>query len=478
MTSSEADSKSQKSNQDRYQEAKNYIYVEPKHRRPMWIGALIGLIIGLIIGWVIWPVQWTNAYPTDLADEPKAEYLSSVADAYVAVSDEQALDLARRRLSLMGSDPAADIQAAVAYYEESGQPNNLIRINNLNALATDLGYSTRSGPLETDSGSVAPQEPTAPAAGSEEASDTADTGSGGWFRWLLIVLTAALLIVGGLAVIRALSRRRHHDAQAEGEYDIPPQIPGFEDDQPSAFDDSSAPIQDDQLVMPVAPPRESTEIRHDDYVFSDDPEEVSYRAPRSVSSQIDLTEDDSLPIDYSVLSGATAEASRPATTDNLQPPGPSTIRPDREPIATFSATYQMGMPDYDQAFPVTEPESERYIGECGMGVNSKSSILHGNTEQVIALDVWLFDKEDERHIGSHIRVLLSEYAIDHKVDDKIADEREGDPSPIVAQPDTQFTLKGSRLQLDCTIIEVNYVTNGDAKGIFKDIVVDMEVSKS
>lgn len=45
-------------------------------------GVMIGLVIGLIIGWVIWPVQYEGAYPRDLVDSQKVEYLRMSIEAY------------------------------------------------------------------------------------------------------------------------------------------------------------------------------------------------------------------------------------------------------------------------------------------------------------------------------------------------------------------------------------------------------------
>jgi hypothetical protein len=63
----------------------------------LWLGlgALIGLALGLAIGWWWWPVQWVNAYPTDLAPGYQDEYVAMVADSYALTSDAEA---ARRRL--------------------------------------------------------------------------------------------------------------------------------------------------------------------------------------------------------------------------------------------------------------------------------------------------------------------------------------------------------------------------------------------
>lgn len=59
------------------------------------LGTVVGLALGLAIGWWWWPVQWVNAYPTDLAPGYQDEYVAMVADSYALTSDAEA---ARRRL--------------------------------------------------------------------------------------------------------------------------------------------------------------------------------------------------------------------------------------------------------------------------------------------------------------------------------------------------------------------------------------------
>jgi hypothetical protein len=50
-------------------------------------GAILGLIIGLIFGCVIWPVEYVGAYPRDLVDEEKEEYMRMSIEAYGFTKD-------------------------------------------------------------------------------------------------------------------------------------------------------------------------------------------------------------------------------------------------------------------------------------------------------------------------------------------------------------------------------------------------------
>jgi hypothetical protein len=144
-------------------------------------------------------------------------------------------------------------------------------------------------------------------------------------------------------------------------------------------------------------------------------------------------------------------------------------------LKTFTVHYQTGIPDYDQAYSIMDPSGGRYIGECGMGVNLKNGILQNNPDSVIALDVWLVDKKQEKSYSSQSRVLLSEYVVDNNLENAFTRERPNDAAPLVPQPGMAFQLKGPSLLLDCEVREAKYVQNGPTAGIFQSIKIDMTV---
>ena len=129
--------------------------------------------------------------------------------------------------------------------------------------------------------------------------------------------------------------------------------------------------------------------------------------------------------------------------------------------------YQAGDLDFEQSFNILDDETGYYIGECGMGVNMKNGVLQNNPENVIALDVWLFDKKTDKTLSSQTRVLLSEYAIDNKLEQAFTRERQNESPPVVAQPGVAFQLKGQNLVVDCQIIEAKYTGSATTSGIFQ-----------
>ena len=85
-------------------------------RRVRWLAFLIaiavGMGIGLYYGWVVSPVAYVDTAPNTLRADYKADYVLMVAEAYQADGD---LESARRALALLGSDPVAAVQKAVAF---------------------------------------------------------------------------------------------------------------------------------------------------------------------------------------------------------------------------------------------------------------------------------------------------------------------------------------------------------------------------
>jgi hypothetical protein len=168
---------------------------------------------------------------------------------------------------------------------------------------------------------------------------------------------------------------------------------------------------------------------------------------------------------------ASSRAGAEVATYGVQVPARTPVQPSRKVVATYATHFQAGMPDYIEAHNITDPASGKYIGECGMGVSSKNRVLHDNPDQVIALEVWMYDKLDPKDNINNARVLLSEYAAAHDYAQAWADEPNGTLKTIVAEPGTRFQLEGRNLILDGEIIEASY----DTDGIYRNVKVIMNI---
>lgn len=98
------------------------------------IVVLLGIVAGLVYGWVINPVKYVETTPANLRSDYQTDYVLMIAEAYQAEGD---LELAARRLAVLGDNPPAEIvraamiQAAQIPYADSDQEL-------LSLLASDL----------------------------------------------------------------------------------------------------------------------------------------------------------------------------------------------------------------------------------------------------------------------------------------------------------------------------------------------------
>jgi hypothetical protein len=78
-----------------------------------FIALAIGVVLGLVYGWVISPVQYTDAPPSILRQDYRADYVLMTAEAY---KNEQDAEIAARRLAILGSESPAEIVASTLEY--------------------------------------------------------------------------------------------------------------------------------------------------------------------------------------------------------------------------------------------------------------------------------------------------------------------------------------------------------------------------
>jgi len=167
-------------------------------------------------------------------------------------------------------------------------------------------------------------------------------------------------------------------------------------------------------------------------------------------------------------------AAQPAparTSPTLQPPTPSRYE-HFAPVESYTATYYVGRADFDYTKNVPSLDGNGYDGEYGIGIHEKLGLLNNDLEKVIAIDVYLFDKTDERQPITISRSLLSLFADKRRAEFERAGDRENKTlPPIVAQPNTNFQLEGRQLLLDCLIKQVDYTTEGYFRSVTVELVL-------
>ncbi len=154
----------------------------------------------------------------------------------------------------------------------------------------------------------------------------------------------------------------------------------------------------------------------------------------------------------------------------LQPPTPSRFGNYKQ-IDSYTATYYSGQVDFDTARNVENPNGDGYIGEYGVGIPEKNGLLHNDLEQAIAVEVYLFDKTEDRQMLTVSRLLLSEYAHDRLYEEFQRNKQS--LAPIVARPETHFQLEGKQLLLDCLIRQVTFTP----EGIFRSMTLELVLKR-
>ena len=136
-----------------------------------------------------------------------------------------------------------------------------------------------------------------------------------------------------------------------------------------------------------------------------------------------------------------SQASRTAERTNFEELG---LAP---PITQAMTTYVLGDDLFDESFSIDTSGGE-FLGEYGVGVSETIGV--GEPKKVVALEVWLFDKND---IKTATKVLMSEHAYnDPSIRAKL--EPKGDLN--VVKPGEQVLLETETLQLLATVVDQEY----------------------
>ncbi len=513
----------------------SYVPQDPENRRNALGGLIVGGAIGLLIGWflfgwLLFPVRFQGNVD-GLTPESQADYISSVADAYVARQDDAALRLATYRLrTFIGSDTLDEaLLETVTYYRENQAPasdafplpvefNSAVRINNIYDLATDMNnalnvdldeFLRTASIAPADSASAPADSASAPAVEQNpaptEPAEESDAGMNALVR-LLQILAAIALVAGGVWLLRRVFRRDDRRAPQE------PEIEAFEEDDiilPGSLQASG--IGAPTLVRPatqrIVYDRPGEEIDGDDddidvAIYLDDDFDEHGEPPTTLGAQVDPEAyagygfqdgpaDETVDGEYRSIQepGASYGATQvgqygdPEQTETAQTemvPGPRTTGNTRQVGGSFIGEYVFNYPadidahEYDESYTILDQQG-RVIGDCGMGVNLSHGTLKNDPNRVIALDSWLFDKVDPQRPDDYRRTLISEYVVDHQMEKIFTDDPSAAGPPIVAQPGTEYRLEGHNLILFCTILEAEYGKSGSNAGLFQKVSVRMRI---
>jgi hypothetical protein len=174
-------------------------------------------------------------------------------------------------------------------------------------------------------------------------------------------------------------------------------------------------------------------------------------------------------------------ALRPVGQAPAEPPRNETPRPEavaRPPAAApaggelkklveSTAVYQMGEPDYDEAFDITDP-ADGFMGQFGLQLIEP---FGRERDQAVALQAWLWDTSDP---DTQFRVLMSEGAYR---DTALRSQHAAEHEVISVRPGSEFEMTTHDLVLKGRVEKVSYAEAEPPRGIFADLRVKMTVHR-
>ena len=127
-----------------------------------------------------------------------------------------------------------------------------------------------------------------------------------------------------------------------------------------------------------------------------------------------------------------------------------TAQGDLPPMSQFMTTYMLGDDLFEDSFSIDAPTGE-YLGECGVGISE--SIGVGEPKKVTALEVWLFDRNND--IQTVTKVLMSEHAYsDKSLRSRLAPK--GDH--ILMKIGSETKLETETLRVVARVVDMEYGT--------------------
>lgn len=404
-----------------------------ENERPAWLIPTICFLIGLLIGWWgigwgIWPVKWTNALPVDLRADERDQYLIMVAESYAATRNA---DLARERLK---SWPIEELAQRLADLQVRAGLNTP-QAAQMQALAELMAVTKPAAPgpqAPTKAPTQAPRPTPAPAAG---------TNLGAILRGIAMVLLWLLLFTVAIVVVYRLWNRwrRAHQTQATAAIDV------------AARTRRPAPAVQPPLTESAAEPAVT-------WTAAEEP--AAPEAAEAASRPEDADSQEPTPPRAAPVSFVRPPVGPPRPdARTLRPAGAFTR------LGEFTAIYQMGEPDYDEAFDLTDPAGN-FLGQCGLALHNP---IGRNRDQAAALEAWLWDGSDP---DTKVKVLMSEGGYR---DTALREQLRGDRDALPIRPGTEFELDTHRLVLRGRVEKVEYADMEPAYTIFAELVVRLRI---
>lgn len=420
------------------------------NERPWYFWPLIafvaGLLIGLVVlGWNVWPVTWTNATVQDLRPELRQQYVSMVAESFAQTRN---LEVARQRLAGWPQEALAELlsetQTVLVARDPGAAANVQLLSVSLGAAATTPGTAAGQG------------QPSAAATAATGGAAAAETSR---LRQICTAGIFVLLALGALALIFYLFRRWRAAREAPESEALAPDYSPLMPSSPAAV------AAEQEKARPLAA---------QPYDWEDRVAPATSVASPGVRPARER-DDDGVEPPFVLTSTSRPVGPLPTTPQPSEPLGvkmpPASPVPSAkstaglQTVAENTAMYQMGEPDYDEAFDINDPV-DGYMGQCGLQLIEP---FGRERDQAVALQVWLWDSSDP---DTQTLVLMSEGAYR---DTALRSQYAGEHQAMQVRPGTEFELASHDLLLRGRVEKVSYAEIEPVRGVFADLLVKLTV---
>ena len=137
------------------------------------------------------------------------------------------------------------------------------------------------------------------------------------------------------------------------------------------------------------------------------------------------------------------------------------------PITQTMTSYVAGDKLYNESFSI-QSQAGNFLGEYGIEISHRIDV--GTSQEVAALEVWLFDTQDKE---TATKVLLSEHAYN---DPDIHQRLQPKGELVVVSPDKQIMLETRTLQLLVKVADLEYGTEAPPpRGYFAKAALELAV---
>ena len=414
---------------------------ETSSARP-WLAAFLGLaaglIIGLIIAWGLWPVSYKNSLPQDLRSAERDQYLAMVATSLSATGDTQA---AYDRLQTWPSD---DLATALTNLQERLATTDPATAAAVKQLASTLNLSAAIPSARSDASSGARPASSAPA----------------WRTLCMPALWIALILIGLAALVFLFRKWRAARARR-----TTPAITGVPQAAPRTPDEIAEREKEEWTVEPADQRAVSGSPITDEsgsYFYEEDDADDFNAAPAAVVAT-QVARPPAQPAAPSVA--PTPETFHRTPTAAAAAVVAAGAKPSGAPVGDFMAIYQMGEPDYDEAFDINDP-NDGYMGQCGLQLNEP---VGRNHDQAVALQAWLWDSSDP---DTRTKVLMSEAAYR---DTALRSQLAGQHEAVQVKVGTEFELESHDLLLRGRVEKADFIDQESNRGVFAELQVRMVI---